>query len=210
MLYFNNTSAAGNAAIINGGIVDFSPGLGPNSDNKQSVGSIAGAGQYFLGANQLTVGSNNLSTTVTGVIADGGSGGGTGGSLVKVGTGVLALAGSNTYTGGTTITAGTLQLGDGGTTGSVVGNIVDNGVLAFNRSDAVIFTNAVSGSGAVQQIGSGTTILTTRQHLYRRHDDRGRHPTVGNGGTTGSDRRQCRQRQRARLQPQRRDYLCRR
>jgi hypothetical protein len=37
------------------------------------MGSIEGAGTYSLGANQLTVGSNNLSTTVSGVIADGAS-----------------------------------------------------------------------------------------------------------------------------------------
>ena len=37
------------------------------------------------------------------------------------------LTGANTYTGGTTITAGTLQLGNGGTTGSIAGNVVNNG-----------------------------------------------------------------------------------
>ncbi|WP_145831524.1 autotransporter-associated beta strand repeat-containing protein [Bradyrhizobium huanghuaihaiense] len=182
---FNNTSAAGNAAIINDGIVDFSPGLGPNNDNKQSAGSIAGAGQYFLGATELTVGSNNLSTTVTGSIADGGSAGGSGGSLVKVGTGVLALAGSNTYTGGTTISADTLQLGDGGTSGSVVGNIVDNGVLAFNRSDAVTFSNVVSGNGAVRQVGSGTTILTADMTYAGGTTIAAGTLQIGNGGTTG-------------------------
>ena len=40
-----------------------------------------------LGSKQLTVGATNLSTTVSGVIADGGRNGGAGGSLVKVGTG---------------------------------------------------------------------------------------------------------------------------
>ena len=39
------------------------------------------------------------------------------------------LTGDNTYTGGTTISAGTLQLGNGGTTGSIVGNVTDNGAL---------------------------------------------------------------------------------
>ncbi len=57
----------------------------------------------MLGTNTLSVGSNNLSTTVSGMIS------GTGGSLNKVGTGTLTLSGTNTYTGGTTITAGTLQ-----------------------------------------------------------------------------------------------------
>jgi len=61
-----------------------------------------------LGSNQLTVGSNNLSTTVSGEIQDGGSFGGSGASLVKVGTGTLTLSGNNSYTGATTISAGTL------------------------------------------------------------------------------------------------------
>jgi hypothetical protein len=40
---------------------------------RRSAGSIAGSGTFYLGDKELTVGSNNLSTTVTGVIADGGS-----------------------------------------------------------------------------------------------------------------------------------------
>ena len=48
---------------------------------------------YFLGSKSLTVGSNNLSTTVSGVIADGGLNpafnlaAATGGALIKVGAG---------------------------------------------------------------------------------------------------------------------------
>ena len=38
-----------------------------------TAGSIEGAGNYFLGSKQLTVGGNDLSTTVSGVIADGGA-----------------------------------------------------------------------------------------------------------------------------------------
>ena len=85
---------------------------------------------------------------------------GSGASLVKVGAGTLTLSGANTYTGGTTITAGTLQLGNGGTTGSILGDVVNNATLAFNRSNAYQFDGAISGSGAVQQIGAGTTTLT--------------------------------------------------
>ena len=61
------------------------------------------------------------------------------GTLTQVGTGTTTLTGANTYTGGTTISAGTLQVGNGGTTGSVAGNVIDNGALVFNRSDAVTF-----------------------------------------------------------------------
>ena len=82
------------------------------------------------------------------------------GSVTQIGTGTTILTGSNTYTGGTTISAGTLQLGNGGTTGSITGDVTDNGVLAFDRSDSVTFAGAISGTGGVTQIGTGTTILT--------------------------------------------------
>jgi autotransporter-associated beta strand protein len=114
---FRDHSTGGNARLIANanGIVDFSQTLGPAGDKKVSAGSIEGAGMYFLGSNQLTVGSNNLNTTVSGVISDCGpsgtdciNAGATGGSLAKVGTGTLTLTGSNTYTGATTVNAGTL------------------------------------------------------------------------------------------------------
>ncbi len=82
------------------------------------------------------------------------------GALSQIGTGTTVLTADNTYTGGTTISAGTLQLGNGGTTGSIVGNVTDNGTLAFDRSDVVTFPGVISGTGAVSQIGPGTTILT--------------------------------------------------
>src|SRR3984885_6892498 len=96
-LVFLANSTGGNAQLIAnfGGVVDFSQTSGPHGDGHVSAGSVAGAGNYFLGADQLTVGSNNLSTVVNGRIADGGSGGGTGGSLVKVGTGTLVLENIN-------------------------------------------------------------------------------------------------------------------
>ena len=74
-------------------------------------------------------------------------------------SGTTTLTGNNTYTGGTTIRGGTLQLGNGGTTGSVVGNITNNGVLAFNRSNDLTFGGMISGTGSVQQLGSGATLL---------------------------------------------------
>ena len=80
--------------------------------------------------------------------------------ITKQGTGTLVLSGDNTYTGDTIIRAGTLQLGNGGTSGSIVGDVVDNGTFAVNRSDTFTFNGAISGSGAFAQIGTGTTVLT--------------------------------------------------
>jgi hypothetical protein len=48
-----------------------------SEDSTVKIGSIAGSGNYMLGQSTLTVGGNNLSTTVSGVISDGGLGGGT-------------------------------------------------------------------------------------------------------------------------------------
>ena len=81
-------------------------------------------------------------------------------SLAKVGGGTLILTAANTYSGGTTISGGTLQLGNGGATGSIIGNVTDNGVFAINRSDAFTFGGVISGTGAFNQIGTGSTTLT--------------------------------------------------
>lgn len=84
-----------------------------------------------------------------------------GGAVSKTTSGTLTLLGTNTYTGATTISAGTLQVGNGGTSGTLgSGNVIDNATLAFNRSDLLTVTNNVSGSGVVNQTGSGTTVVS--------------------------------------------------
>jgi len=85
-----------------------------------------------------------------------------------IGGGTVILTRTNTYTGLTTINANsTLQLGSsngglGGTAGSINNTIgvVNNGILSFSRSNALNMTMAISGTGVVNQIGTGTTTLT--------------------------------------------------
>ena len=96
------------------------------------------------------------------------------------------LTGANSYTGGTTISAGTLQLGNGGTTGSIVGNVTDNGTLVFGRGDMVTFPGVISGTGGISQAGSGTTILTAANSYTGGTTINAGTLQLGNGGTTGS------------------------
>jgi outer membrane autotransporter protein len=169
---FNNSSTAGSATIItNGGtggglggrtvFTDSSDGgmaraitngngsfdISGLTTAGMGIGSIEGSGNYFLGSKTLTAGGNNLSTTVSGVIQDGGLSGGAGGSLTKIGTGTLTLTGKNTYTGTTTVNAGSLIVdgsiaslqtlvnsggllgGHGSLGGSLVSSLVNSGIV---------------------------------------------------------------------------------
>ncbi|KVN96354.1 hypothetical protein WJ69_02710, partial [Burkholderia ubonensis] len=90
------------------------------------------------------------------------------------------------YTGGTTISAGALQLGNGGTSGSIVGNVTNNGTLAFDRSDTVSYGGTISGSGSVGQIGAGTTVLTGNNSYTGGTTISAGALQLGNGGTSGS------------------------
>jgi len=162
---FSGSSDGGTArAITNGnGSLDIS-GLATTG---MGIGSIEGSGNYFLGSKTLTVGGNNLSTTVSGVIQDGGISGGIGGSLTKVGTGTLTLTGANTYSGATTVNAGSLIV-DGsiasaqtavnaggllGGRGSLSGNLVNSGIVSPGDSPGtltVIRNYTQSASGALR------------------------------------------------------------
>ena len=137
---FSDSSQGGTAQIVAcSGVRQFLDISAHNAPGV-TIGSIEGEGNVFLGANNLTVGSNNLSTTFSGVIQDGGQNGGTGGSLTKIGSGTLILSGANTYTGDTNVNRGVLQV-DGsitsntfvnqrGTlagTGTINGNVTNNG-----------------------------------------------------------------------------------
>ena len=94
-----STGGTARLEIFGNGRLDISAHAAPGL----TTGSLEGDGRVLLGANALTIGSNNLGTAFSGVISDSGLG-----SLVKTGNGRLTLSGANTYTGGTTINGGTL------------------------------------------------------------------------------------------------------
>lgn len=84
------------------------------------------------------------------------------GNLTQQGAGTTTLTTNTAFTGATTITAGTLQLGNGGETGDIANSsaIHNNSSLTINRSNAENLTQVIDGTGAVAQIGRGTTTLS--------------------------------------------------
>lgn len=142
---FDGNSTAGSAQLINSGssaVVNFwTPG--PASDGRITAGSLAGSGRFDLNSIELTVGSNNLSTEVTGVLT--GDGLVTGTSLIKTGTGTLTLSGTNTYTGATIINDGAL---------------IVNGSIAASSSLTMNSGTTLGGTGTVgaTTIASGATL----------------------------------------------------
>ncbi|WP_165912363.1 autotransporter-associated beta strand repeat-containing protein [Novosphingobium sp. PhB165] len=153
---------------IDGGTLRFDAGFDPASTRVVTLGAAGGS---------IDTNGN--------VVAFAQPVGGTG-ALVKLGAGTLILAGDNTYSGDTTIAAGTLQIGNGAASGSVLGNVVNNGTLVFDRSDQYIYAGVVSGSGALVQAGSGTTILTADQSYSSGTTIDAGTLQLGNGGTSGS------------------------
>lgn len=84
------------------------------------------------------------------------------GSLTTNGlSGTLILTDDATHTGGTITNAGSsLQIGGGGTTGTLAGDILNNGFVTFNRSDSYTYAGQISGSGSVSTTGGGIITLT--------------------------------------------------
>jgi autotransporter-associated beta strand protein len=162
--FFDNSTGGNARFITNGtGFVDFSSSLGPNGDGRVTAGSIEGSGSYYIGAgNTLVVGSNNLSTTVSGKVADfdpcGCFGGPGPGSLEKVGTGTLTLSGVNTYTGTTTVFGGVLDV-EGSIASSPLTTVNAGGALtgAGTVGNTTIATGGIFLPGATTP-GSSTTV----------------------------------------------------
>jgi fibronectin-binding autotransporter adhesin len=208
--------AGSNATINNWGTIsgglnpDASQALalaftgGFNSLNLQPLSAINGGISVAAGAELAVYGyatGTNLTSAITlgagseldgsNLVADGlqfsGDISGSG-QFAALGGGTITLTGNNTYTGGTTIqSTNTLQIGNGGTSGSIVGDVNDSGVIAFNRSDAVTYNGVISGTGGLKQVGPGMLTLTN-DNAYSGGTTimPGTTLQIGNGGSSGS------------------------
>jgi len=181
--YIGDTASGGNARFYTygTGALDIS-GL---TNSGTTVGLITGTGDIFLGSKNLTFAGTSLTASFSGVIQDGGIGGGTGGSLTKDGiNSILTLSGTNTYTGGTTINGGTVVIGNDSAFGTgdvtmasganiyiagdytVANNFGLTGSATFNISNgnsgilSGIFSDSGVTPGALQKFGAGTLTLT--------------------------------------------------
>ena len=153
--------------VYSGNVLDLNGHSSPNAISIAGTG-IGNAGA-LVNSNTTTAATQSGAVTLTGGARLGGNGsltisGNIGGAfaVTKVGTGTTTLTGSNTYSGATTINAGTLQIGNGTANGSIAytSSIVNNSILTFDRNDAIVLSQAISGTGDLTQAGSGTLTLT--------------------------------------------------
>jgi autotransporter-associated beta strand repeat len=177
-------SSSGSLHIVRGGLAltgnnTYSGGTTVDSGAVLQVGAGGSTGSFTGNVvnNGTVVFARDNSLSYGGAISGTGN--------VNVSSGTVILTGSSTYTGGTSIASGsTLQLGDGGTTGSITGNVVNHGILAFNRSDTVVFTGNVTGDGTLVQSGTGKVIVTTN-YTGKTMVNSGT-LQIGNGATSGT------------------------
>ena len=119
----DSTTAFNNNAVTVGDSGDEKLVL---NGNNNTIGSLAGVGiveNDNATAAALTVGTDNTSSTFSGILTNGAAGGAL--SYVKTGSGTNTLSGANVHTGTTTVNGGTLLInGDSsGATGAVTVNI---------------------------------------------------------------------------------------
>ena len=138
MLTLTGANTYGGGTTVNGGIL-----RGTTTSLQGDI--VTNAAVYFY---QATTGT--YAGTMSGS-----------GSMLVTGGGTVILTGNSTYSGGTTVGVGNiLQIGSGSTTGSIVGNVVALGTLAFNRSDDIVFAGDISGIGGISLVGPGAVTLT--------------------------------------------------
>lgn len=121
-------------------VVDVSEAAGSGGvDRSPAVGSVSGAGRVVIGDRGIIVGALGRHDVYTGVIDDGGAGGG----LVKVGSGVFILEGDQRYGGETVVQGGTLRV-DGSIASSSHVTVQQGGTLT---GSGTVGTTAVEGGG---------------------------------------------------------------
>jgi fibronectin-binding autotransporter adhesin len=161
-----NVTGGTNQVITNaGGTFDISQ----LSVDGLTVGSIEGAGTYDLGSRILTFGSLGGLKTVSGVISDGGLGGGSGGSIVKNGSGTTTFSGTNTYSGGTILNSGALNINSPNAIGTgpfaINGGTIDNttsGPITLATNNAEIWAGSFTFAGTQSlNFGSGAVTLNS-------------------------------------------------
>jgi autotransporter-associated beta strand protein len=176
---------SGNGTVDGTGTGGVNTYSGPTTINAGATLGLAGTGSISISSIVTANGTLDISNTTAGasIITLAGTGtvalgnqtlritdGSTDFSGSIVGTGTLSITGgdqeldgTSTYTGGTIITTtGTLQLGNADAGGAVAGNILDNGILEFDRTDSISFGQVISGSGDVS-VASGTVTITAPQ-----------------------------------------------
>ncbi|EHS0782476.1 autotransporter outer membrane beta-barrel domain-containing protein [Salmonella enterica] len=129
----NNSASANNNLILDG--------EGTLGSSISGLNSVTSSGDWTLSGATM-----NLSGTTN--------------SALWVKSGTLILNGAMTAKGATVDSGTTLQIGNSGTLGAFNGDIVDNGTLTFNRSDAAVYGSVISGSGNVVKQGGGELTLS--------------------------------------------------
>ena len=148
----NIGAAAGSAARAAGTIdavsgIQFGAGAGKLVLNHSDTDYTLAAGLSGTGVVDVLAGTTILT----------GESSGYSGAL-NVSAGKLVLA--NTMAAASTIIGleGTLQIGNGGTSGSLNGDLENNGLLVFDRSDALHHNRVISGTGDVTVAGGAITL----------------------------------------------------
>ena len=175
LILSKNSTYTGQTTVAAGGTLQFGTG-GPEGAWSSSTINLAGtlifnrSGSYSVSSDvrdsqsaggTLIIKQQSSTDTIT--YNGGVSGLGGASNLVQDGPGTLILNQSTntTWTGSTTINAGTLQIGNNSTNGKLPsGAVTNNGTLRFWRSDALSFSNVVSGTGNVIKNGSASVTLT--------------------------------------------------